>query len=580
MKAVTGAIVVVMLLAGAAEASPRDADLRARSLPMPRTLKMRAAQADAPATPQAEPAAADAIIIGRRRGGADEEKPPLSERVVARIDLGLAVDGARPSGLPNFGGVCPLGDNVDNRCVCYDDAGAPVACDYGQLDDRYASVRNYGFAELYLGSRGLGGDSLSTYFAAQTRFARGLSNTTAPIPSPYEKVTDFQTRSAWIESDGLFERPWLAPLRARAGRMFVYGPSIVHLDGLVLAYERSWYQISTYSGARVPDFRQDFEAIPTLPQEIPILQRGAAIAGSELRVDLRRFDIPLVLATSTLRYEEADHSDLQANWVPRPTIVIRSSTRFQDRALARQRLIVRARVSESSQIIVDTQFRTTSDWFWDYANITTQEDLVARTYLDLGPVRPRLQTAVQAGTVLFQNVDLLARGAVAVDAERGAPDTELNPSLPEYIEGGAGIEVRLRRAFAMQASALIRDYRRPFTPDNVDLPDAQPLAPSHLLGEEYLVEAGVAIRYSGGARKFSANGELYGRQTRWAPAYQQEPGLDVDTIERHGGGRFWIEAWVNPRVRLRGEYDVTSLVDYTPELRGLKHLRLFLEGTY
>jgi hypothetical protein len=570
-------LILIALLAGVAEASPREVDLRARGTPTPRTLRMRAAQAGT-AAPAAEPAVGDAIII-RRRPREEGEKPPLAERVVARIDLGLAVDGARPSGLPNYGGVCPLGELEMGTCVCRDETGTQISCDGGLLDDQYISVRNYGFGELYLGSRGVGADSLNTYFAAQARFARGLSNSVAPIPSPYDKVTDFQTRSAWIESDGLFQREWLRPLRARAGRMFVYGPGIVHLDGLVLAYERSWYRVSTYTGARVPDFRQDFSAIPMRP-DVPLLGRGSAIGGSEIRVDLRRFGIPMVLRTSTLRYLEADHSDLEANWVPRPTIVIRSSTRFQDRALARQRLIVRARVSESSQIMLDTQLRTVSDWFWDYASISTQEDLAARTYLDLGPVRPRFQTALQAGTVLFQNVDLLARGAVALDAVRGAPDEDLNPSLPEYIEGGAGIEVRLRRALAIQASALIRDYRRPFTPDLVDTDGEQLLPRPHLLGEEYLVEAGIAARYSGGARRYSANGELYGRQTRWAPVYQSAPDVDVDTIDRHGGGRFWVEAWVNPRVRLRGEYDLTTLVDFAPEFRGLKTLRLFLEGTY
>lgn len=570
------AIVALVALTVTAEASPRDVDLRARRLPGPRTLRMRAAQTE-PVAPAVEPPIADGLVIRRRP--TDQEKPPLSEQLVARIDLGLAVDGARPSGLPNFGGVCPLGAPEDGVCVCRDADSNVVACDGAALDGEYASVRNYGFGELYLGSRGLGAESLSTYFAAQARFARGLSSAVAPLPSPYDRVTDFQTRTAWIESDGLFERPALKPLRARAGRMFVYGPAIVHLDGLVLSYERSWYEISTYSGARVPDFRQDLSAIPVTP-DIPLLERGSAIAGSEIRVDLRRFDIPLVLRTSTLRYLTADHSDLQANWVPRPTIVIRSSTRFQDRALARQRLVINARVSESSQIMVDSQWRTTSDWYWDYANISTDEDLAARTYLDLGPVRPRFQTAVQAGTVLFQNVDLLARGAVAIDAERGAGDEVLNPSLPEYIEGGAGIEVRLRRALALQASALIRDYRRPFPGERIDEVDPQPLPPAHLLGEEYLVETGVAVRYSGGARKYSANGELYGRQTRWAPIYQRAPGVDVDTIQRHGGGRFWVEAWVNPRVRLRGEYDISTLVDFAPEFRGLKNLRLFLEGTY
>jgi len=567
-------VVLLIALAATAEASPRDVDLRARPLPTPRSLRMRAAQAEPAAAPAAapiaEPSSADAIII-RRRARDDAELPPLDERLVVRVDLGLAVDGARLSGLANYGGVCPLGTpDAAGRCSC----PVPDDCDTDLLDDRYQSVRNYGFGELYLGSRGLGAAHLSTYLSAHTRFASRLGASVAAIPSPYDRVTDLQTRAAWLESDGLFERPWLAPLRARAGRMFVYGPSIVHMDGLVLAYERSWWEVSTYTGARVPTYRSDLSFGEDL-------HRGAAVGGTIARVDLRRFDLPIVLSTSTLRYAEGvDHSDLQANWVPRPDIVIRSSTRLLDSNLARQRLLVRARISEVTQVSIDGQWRAERDWFWDYASLSAEQDLAARQYLDLGPVRPRLQAAIQAGTVIAQNVDLLARGAIALDGERGATDEELNPHLPEYIEGGAGIEVRLRRALALAASALIRDYRRPFTPDNLDADGAQLMPRPHLLGEEYIVEGGIAARFTGGARRYSANGELYGRQTRWAPVYQRAPGLDVDTIDRHGGGRFWLEAWVNPRVRLRGEYDITTLVDFAPEFRGLKTLRLFLEGTY
>jgi hypothetical protein len=566
-------VATVVALAAPAAASPA-VDLRARTLPGPRDLRMRKDVAQVPgddAVP--EPAGAGELPDGPdpltwvRRPRDDADVAPLSERLVVRIDLGIGVDGARTSQRPTFDGVRP-------------DAVATV----------YDSVRSYGFGEVYLGSRGVGAASLSTYLAAQTRIATPIE-TARPILSVYDEVSDYQVRSAWIESDDLFERRWLAPLRARAGRMFVYGPAVVHLDGLVVAWESSWFEVSTYSGARVPAF-VSLELAGLEPGEQ--YDRGGVVSGSELRVDLRRFDLPIVLGTSTLRYLTHDHADLQASIVPRKDVVIRSTTRFQDGALARQRLLVRARVSEVTTVIVDNLLRTEADWFWDHASIaaspperrSVELDAAARRYLDLGPVRPRFQTAVQAGTVIAQNVDLLARGAIALDVDRdpGAEDADLNPHLPEYIEGGAGIEVRLRRALGLQATFLIRDYQRPQPGDDevIDVPDTpQPFPVRAALGEEYLVEGGVAARYTLGARRFSGQGELYLRQTRWAGAYADASDLlDITFVDRHGGGRFWLEAWVNPRVRLRGEYDISTLLELSPEFRGLKTLRLLLEGTY
>jgi len=283
---------------------------------------------------------------------------------------------------------------------------------------------------------------------------------------------------------------------------------------------------------------------------------------------------------------------VQAQLEPRRNVVIRSSTRFHDGDLADQRLIVRARVSEESTITVDSSYRTESNWFYDYASLaaqpvagkTTKIDPAAARFLDLGPVRPRFLAAVLAGTVLAQNVDVQARGAVALDVERDATDADLNPHLPEYIEGGAGVEVRVRRALAMQATFLIRDNRLPAPSNRAQHRDPamhpDDLPPPYLLGEEHVLELGLGVRYSAGARRFSATGELYGRQVRWAEGYFGTDDRPIAYLDRHGGGRFGFDAWVNPRVRLRAEYDLSTLLSLAPEVRGLKTLRLTLEGTY
>ncbi|MCA9676611.1 MAG: hypothetical protein KC464_16380, partial [Myxococcales bacterium] len=488
-------------------------------------------------------------------------EPPLADRLVLRVDLGLAVDGARTSGRPTLDG--------------QDLAAAAEA-------DRYRSVRSYGFGEAYLGSRGVGAPSLSTYFASQARLAPSVADATPPIADVYQVARDLQVRQAWAESDGLFENRWLQPVRARAGRMYVYGPAIVHMDGLVLSWENAWLSVSSAGGTRVADYAT------TTDDGTDGATADDTVTSSEARLDLRHFGLPLVASAATTRYLTHDHGELAATLVPRRDWLIRSSFRYLDAQLARLRLFLRARVTESSIISVDAQYRTADDWFWDYASLAVVSDTLpaahldgaAQRYLDLGEVKPRFTSSIQAGTVLRQNVDLQARAAVALDVS--SPETQLNPHLPDYIEGGAGVEVRVRRAINLAGSVLVRDYRRPFPDRITDVAGSQPLPLRARMGEESLVEGGASARYSGGARRFSVQGELYLRRTKWAGLYQEDAAgqAPVILLDFHGGGRFSIEAWVNPRVRLRGEYDVSSTLDLAPELRGIKSLRFFMEGTY
>jgi len=112
--------------------------------------------------------------------------------------------------------------------------------------------------------------------------------------------------------------------------------------------------------------------------------------------------------------------------------------------------------------------------------------------------------------------------------------------------------------------------------------------PTANVGERNLLEGGVQVRFTGGARKFSASGEIYARRTRYARLYVDdavaEPlaeSLDplTDSVI-HGGGRFIFEAWISPRLRLRTEYELTNRFAAAPEIAGLKALRIIAEGRY
>ena len=111
---------------------------------------------------------------------------------------------------------------------------------------------------------------------------------------------------------------------------------------------------------------------------------------------------------------------------------------------------------------------------------------------------------------------------------------------------------------------------------------------SRSIGERNLIEGGAQVRFTGGARRFSASAEIYARRTRYAVLYVDdqiaspftealEP-LDDTTV--HGGGRFLFEAWVSPRLRMRAEYELTNRFASAPEIAGLKALRLVAEGHY
>ncbi|MEZ4402294.1 MAG: hypothetical protein R3B06_19875 [Kofleriaceae bacterium] len=519
----------------------------------PPTLAMRA---PAP-TPAALPSTARRPA--RRRRGPTTIAPPPPPRVTSQLALGLAVDGA---GLRT----------IDGQALTVGGAAYVDGQDF-------RSARAYGYGEAFLGTRGLVVPGLSTYLASKFRFAPVVP-TRPPLVEAWDQVDPFQIRTGWTELEGVVERGPLRSLRVRGGRQFVYGPAVVHLDGVAVGWQRPWLKVAAYLGARVPDWVSDATAGPR-----------QVVAGAEATWTIASDRRPLSLRWRGLRFAGASHSDLTVDWRPRPDVALAVTGRWADRDAARQRATVRVRVSDETRLVIEGELRQRADWLWDYEARDAEGPGQARRYLELGQRLPRAGLRIRAGTVLLDNIDALLFGAAAIDTSAATdPDT---PARPGWIEGGAALEVRVRRTFALSLSGLTRLYRRADALPLAQVVDVenqiQPLQwQSDQLGERSLIEGGAAARFTGGARKFSATVEFYARRTRFAQLYVDDGVSDtrpeatdpLDASSLHGGGRFQAEAWISPRLRLRTEYELTTRLGSAPEITGLKALRILVEGRY
>jgi hypothetical protein len=247
--------------------------------------------------------------------------------------------------------------------------------------------------------------------------------------------------------------------------------------------------------------------------------------------------------------------------------------------MARQTLAVWARLSEVTTVTATVDNRSGDDWIYDLIVMRPpQQAADPRNYLNLGPPLPRLQLDVRAGTVILRNLDLLLRAAAAIEHADGSDDAPFSPS---YLEAGAALEVRLRRNLRLGATFLARRYgleAEELVADTPEVPDPLP-ALGATIGELSFYESGLGVNYSVGARKFSASGEIYGRlydrQTRYLPLET------VEDPDLRTGGRFSVEGWASNLLRIKAEYDISiSDIDPSPELRGVKTLRVLAEGSY
>jgi len=252
---------------------------------------------------------------------------------------------------------------------------------------------------------------------------------------------------------------------------------------------------------------------------------------------------------------------------------------------------VRSSYRQTTNFVFDVVHRHASDWQWDPSFITQDSDPTsARRYLDLGPMVPQVVASARGGTVLFDNIDLLVRGALASDLTDASTPT--NNFTPNYAELGGALEVRLRRQIGIGASVLTRTYydRQDFTSDKiVDAAGTQLLPATSALGEKSFVELGTSARMSLGARSFSAVVEVYGRRTHYTEDYCLDSAMspntciDGDGVLHHDlrfGGRFTVDAWIGSRLRLFAQYELSSGLDFAPEIIGYKALKLMMEGRY
>ncbi len=344
-----------------------------------------------------------------------------------------------------------------------------------------------------------------------------------------------------------------------------------------------------YAGVRAPDYAS-YE---------PLSLAQPLVAGGSLRVDLRALtSLPIAVTGQAMVIGAIDgtpqthHSTIDVDWRPTRDIVVRSDTRFLEAELANEHAQARIRYKQVTSFLLDVTVRTSADWIWDPS--LTQQDEVgeARRYLDLGPIVLQVLASIRAGTVLYDNIDLLVRGAWAPQFPRSADETAW--SAP-YVEASGAADLRLRRTVTLGASALTRQVitrELDLPPPVVDIAGiAEPLTSFQRMGQLGFAELGVSAKMSLGARRFSAMVETYGRHTRYIDSYCAPDTTNLGcavpvastaplTTDTRFGGRVTVDAWVNRNLRLFASYDVSSALSRVPEITGYKSLRLVMEGVY
>lgn len=558
------AVIVIAALVGDAAADVRIPSPREVREPLPRHLRMRPRAAQVapkqpvrPATPM--PRAPSVSATSNEPIAALDGLRDVRQPVSFTLSLGYQIEGSRPSGAAGHASPAPVPD----------------------LD--FSELRSYGFGEAFVSSRGIGMKRLETYFALRFQAARRLETSAneplaAPIATWFER-SGGELRTGWGEmTDFLPKRFGLSKLRVRAGDQFIYGPWVMHLSGLNVAYEGKLVGASLYGGQRRADYARD------------LVNNQPGAYGTSLRFDLRGLTdkVPIVVAgdfmhlnaSEPLKQPATDTSQLQLDWRPRRDVAVIGQLRWLDGEPAHRRVEIRTRYKDVTNIVVDFSQRFATDWRWDPTLVQRSDDITeAKRYLDLGPVLPQFMMSARGGTLIAENVDLFARLGGAIDATTN--DQQTSSFNASYFEAAGGLEVRLRRQVALGLSGLTRQTRRDDPTMKIldQRTAAQPLPETTLLGDDGFVELGTTVRLTLGARRFSALVEIYGRRTRFVPIYE-DPLLEVPDADVRGGGRLSLDAWLGKRARVSVSYDASSALDSAPEITGYKSLRLVMTGVY
>ncbi|MFT3699356.1 MAG: hypothetical protein QM831_39780 [Kofleriaceae bacterium] len=561
----------LLLLLAASTAYADDPRLKVTHEPVARHLRMRPKKIGAATSSQATPPPPVVPPPSPTAALADEpaQVRDLQQRVSARVDLGYVVDGTSITG-----------------------PARPI-------NDEFNHIRAYGFGEGYLSTHGYAFESLSTYFAGRFLLAnQSLTYTptdmtmkvreSPPIATWFERSV-FEPRSAWAEVKNFTDDPTWSPLRIRGGEQYVYGPWVLHFYGANAAWDGKLVKANIYGGSQVPDYTAD----PSLPES------REGIFGGAIRFDLRDLQqkIPITLAAEGVKLssgtnaDSSTHAQVELDWRPSKDVALIAQARSLEGKFVNEHAQLRLRYHEVTNLVVDFTHQASDDWLWD-PTVLDPDPIAARRYLDLGPVLPRVNGSIRAGTLIAENIDFYARGAAAADL---SSNTTRDTYSPTYIEGGGAVEVRVRRTVALGISGLGRWYDTddPVDAELVDTPgvaDPIPTSASSQMGERSFGEFGATARMTLGARKFSLLIEAYGRRTRYALTYcaldagatdcRSAADTGIPTIQYRGGGRAQIDAWIGNNLRLFASYDLSTTLDFTNNITGYKSLRLVMEGVY
>ncbi|HKA86994.1 MAG TPA: hypothetical protein VKE22_04975 [Haliangiales bacterium] len=514
---------------------------------------MRAAQVDLALPADPAEARAPRSLAMRAEGPAQPPTPPPTQTPTPTLDAVTPPSPAAPFSLEEIAQKLVFKFNIGYAV----EQGEPQQGKPLPTDVRGTRVSNYG--DVVLGTKGLAWAPLSTYLAAHFFVDTDGAATMAAVPSVFDAAQDGRAllvRSAWAQLSGIGP-PLLAPLTLRAGRQFRYGVAIAHFDGASGEYVTPLVELAGFFGRRVALYGAGSDPFA--------LGKGSAGVVGGGSVKLRPPKVPLAFGVDYFGFENADHLVVSGELDLARDGAVRAWARLRNGVLAETRAEARARFGRTTTLAVELDDRLRDDWMYDFVltgRLTGQDD--PRRWLNLGPTVSRLQVSVRGGTVLFDNWDVL------VTASAGIPHGGDSSFAPRYVELGAALLARFPFGIEAGVETRIRESHR------IDVQGTTiPLADIGALGERSFIEGSTTLRWSLGARRFSAEIAAFARRWGQAPL-GAEPVADVAA-----GGRFGVVGWAAGKVQLRGEYEVAGIPDRTSEqLTGLQTLRVLLEATF
>jgi hypothetical protein len=508
----------------------------------------------AAAQPQAPAASADgaAAAPGRYRPFPTSRRD-AEERVIFRLNVGYGADVGRTGGEPGKTGVNP----------------ATVLTPDG---DPLRESRNVLLGDLVLGSRGVLLPSMSTYFLSQFQLdANGASDF-----ATRSYVYDVQGRapllvySGYAELNGLgrADSPW-RKLYVRAGRQFRYGSGsfVANFDGVTLAYDGTDVEATAFFGRRVGLFFEN--------------QRGP-LGGFGLTLRLQRLTgLPLSTTLDYLNFDGDRHavewsSKLELPWASRLTVLLRlvdggpgltepSAGFGLGRVLARYRLPLGRRLFLRTSL----ERRLANEVAYDLLSPVPVDIVNVAQRFGVGLDEPSNRTRLTAGldvvvlpgleSYLFGTINRLDGGSSTSGFDQNYQEFGL--AVQSYFRGGLCLGAQYKaRLFQLDQSANVAGSAFRDTSGS---------------GVERFQETSAELRYSRGARVFSAGAGGYVRVYSLATPY-----ATADNDAR-AGGRLDAEGRVTPSLRLKGVFEAAQPSSVlAADLRTLLSVRLLVEASF